>query len=63
MVSIYRYHTKQRRKGERFNNAIPKDDFSFPHIDALVDNTVSHVMLSFMGRFSGYNQIKMEAED
>ncbi|KAL6344262.1 hypothetical protein AAG906_037827 [Vitis piasezkii] len=27
--------------------ASPKDDFSFPHIDMLVDNTTGHSMLSF----------------
>ena len=28
--------------------ASPKDDFPLPHIDMLVDNTISHLMLSFM---------------
>ena len=30
------------------NKASPKDDFPLPHIDMLVDNTISHLMLSFM---------------
>ena len=30
------------------NKASPKDDFPLPHIDMLVDNTISHFMLSFM---------------
>ena len=43
--------------------ASPKDDFPLPHIDALVNNTVGHALLSFMEGFSGYNQIKMAPED
>ena len=39
------------------NKASPKDDFSQPHIDKLVDFTVRHALLSFMDGFSGYNQI------
>ncbi|KAL6315066.1 hypothetical protein AAG906_030919 [Vitis piasezkii] len=34
------------------NKASPKDDFPLPHIDLLVDGTVSHSMLSFMDGFS-----------
>ena len=34
-----------------------------PHIDVLVDNIVGHALLSFMDRFSRYNQIKMASED
>ena len=45
------------------NRASPKDDFPLPHIDILVDNTVQHKIFSFMDGFSGYNQIKMPAED
>ncbi|KAJ9693906.1 hypothetical protein PVL29_009734 [Vitis rotundifolia] len=45
------------------NKASPKDDFSLPHIDLLVDNTAGHSMLSFMDGFSGYNQILMALED
>ena len=39
------------------NKASPKNDFPLPHIDMLVDSNTGHVMLSFMDRFSGYNQI------
>ncbi|KAL6345697.1 hypothetical protein AAG906_017434 [Vitis piasezkii] len=35
------------------NKASPKDDFSLPHIDLLVDSTAGHSMLSFMDGFSG----------
>ncbi|XP_073219507.1 uncharacterized protein [Cicer arietinum] len=45
------------------NKASPKDDFPLPHIDILVDNTARHSLFSFMDGFSGYNQIKMAAED
>ena len=45
------------------NKASPKDDFPLPHIDMLVDSTAGHLMLSFMDRFSGYNQILMAPED
>ena len=45
------------------NKANPKDDFPIPHIDLLVDNTVGHLMLSFMDGFSGYNKILMALED
>jgi len=43
--------------------ASPKDDFSLPHIDILVDNTVGHALLSFMDGYLVYNQIKMALED
>ena len=45
------------------NRASPKDDFALPHIDMLVDNIARHYTFSFMDGFSGYNQIKMAAED
>ena len=45
------------------NKTSPKDDFSLPHIDILVDNTAGHALLSFMDRFLRYNQIKMALED
>ena len=45
------------------NKACPKDDFPFPHIDVLVDNTIGRVLMSFMDSLSGYNQIKMAFRD
>ena len=45
------------------NKASPKDDFPLPHINMLVDSTTSHLVLSFMDRFSGYNQILMALEN
>ncbi|RVW20914.1 hypothetical protein CK203_110549 [Vitis vinifera] len=40
-----------------------KNDFPLSHIHMLVNNTVSHSLLSFMDGFSGYNQILMALED
>jgi hypothetical protein len=45
------------------NKACPKDSFSLPRIDLLVDSTSGHQLLSFMDAFSGYNQIQMAEED
>ena len=45
------------------NRTSPKDNFSLPYIDTLVDNTAKHSLFSFMDGFSGYNQIKMALED
>jgi hypothetical protein len=45
------------------NKACPKDSFSLPRIDLLVDSTSGHELLSFMDSFSGYNQIYMEEAD
>ena len=38
-----------------FNKACPKDSFSLPRIDALVDSTFGYELLSFLDAFSGYN--------
>ena len=45
------------------NRAYPKDSYSLPRIDTLVDSTARHQLLSFMDAFSGYNQIKMKEAD
>ena len=45
------------------NKACPKDSYSLPRIDQLVDSTVSHQLLRFMDAFLGYNQIKMDETD
>ena len=37
------------------NRASPKDNFSLPHIDTLMDNTAKNSQFSFMDGFSGYN--------
>ena len=45
------------------NQACPKDNFPLPHIDTLIDYTVTNMCFSFMDGFSSYNQIKMAEED
>ena len=45
------------------NRASPKDNFSLPHIDVLVNNTTNFALFFFMDGFLGYNQIKMAPED
>ena len=41
------------------NAACPKNEFSLPITDGMIDNTYSFEKMSFMDGFSGYNQIKM----
>ena len=41
------------------NKACPKDSFSMPRIDQLVDATAGYELLSFMDAYSGYNKILM----
>jgi len=41
------------------NNACPKDSYTLPSIDALVDNASGCALLSFLDAYSSYNQIKM----
>ena len=45
------------------NQACPKDNFPLPHIDTLIDYTVTNMFFSFMDGFSSYNQIRMAEED
>ena len=45
------------------NKASPKENFSLPHIDMLVNSTTSHSLLSFIDGFLGYNYILMAQED
>ena len=45
------------------NKTCPKDDFSLPHKDVLMDNTASSSLMYFMDGFSRYNQIKMAPKD
>ena len=45
------------------NKACPKDSFSLPRIDQLVDSTAGHKILTFMDAFSGYNHIVMDESD
>ncbi|KAA0061113.1 ty3-gypsy retrotransposon protein [Cucumis melo var. makuwa] len=45
------------------NNACPKDDFSLPITEIMVDAATEHEALSIMDRSSGYNQIQMALSD
>jgi hypothetical protein len=45
------------------NNACPKDNFPTPFIDQIIDDCAGHEALSFMDRFSGYNQIQIHPAD
>ena len=45
------------------NKAYPKNSFSLPRIDQLVDSTIGHKLLSFMDAFSGYNHILMDKDN
>ena len=45
------------------NSACPKDSFSLPKINQLVDSIARHKILTFMDAFSRYNQIQMVEED
>ena len=41
----------------------PKDHFPLPHIDQIVDSTLSCKILSFLDAYSGYHQIAMKVSD
>ena len=45
------------------NRVCSKDEFPLPNIDLLIDSVVGSAMFSFMGGFSGYNQIRMALRD
>ena len=45
------------------NRACPKDPFSVPKIDQLVDATVGHQRISFLDAFQGYHQIALALKD
>ena len=45
------------------NKTCPKDDFSLPNIDTLIDAIEGHEMFFFMDGCSDYNQIKMSSSD
>jgi len=41
------------------NKVCPKDSFPLPNIDQMIDAMAGHELMSFLGAYSGYNQIKM----
>ena len=45
------------------NKACPKNLFSMPRIDQLVDVTVGHPRMSFLNVFQGYHQIPLALDD
>ena len=45
------------------NNATPKDEYSMPMADLLVDGVAGYQILSMMDGHSGYNQIFIAEED
>lgn len=45
------------------NKFWPKDSFSIPYINLIVDSTTGHRMLSFMDAYSGYNKICKNPDD
>ena len=45
------------------NMACPKDPFSMPRIDQLVDATVDHHRMSFLDAFQEYHQIPLATDD
>ena len=45
------------------NKACPKDSFSMPRINQLVDATIGHHRMSFLDAFQGYHQIPLALGD
>ena len=45
------------------NKACPKDPFSLPHIDQIVDSTSGCEILCFLDVYFGYHQIVMKESD
>jgi len=45
------------------NKACPKDDFSLPRIDKIVDDAANSQLMSLLDCFSGYHQIWMRSKD
>jgi hypothetical protein len=45
------------------NKHFPKDPFTLPRIDQIIDSTAGCARLSFLDAYSGYNQIKLKKQD
>jgi hypothetical protein len=45
------------------NKACPKDPFTLPRIDQVIDSTVGCEFLCILDAYSGYHQIRMKIED
>ena len=44
------------------NKHCPKDPFSLPQIDEVVNSTTSYELLSFLNYYSGYHQISLKED-
>jgi hypothetical protein len=42
------------------NKACPKDEFSLPRIDSLIDEVATSELMSLLDSYSGYHQIWMK---
>ena len=45
------------------NKHCPKDPFSLPQIDEVVDSAASYKLLSFLNCYSSYHQISLKEDD
>jgi hypothetical protein len=45
------------------NKHCPKDPFTLPRIDQVIDSKAIYVLLSFLDCYSGYHQIALKEED
>lgn len=45
------------------DKACPKDPYSLPHIERLIDGASAFRLLNFMNAYLGYNQIRMNILD
>ena len=45
------------------NKHYPKDPFSLPWIDKVIDSTTGYELLSFLDYYSGYHQISLKEDD
>ena len=45
------------------NKECPKDSYSLPQVDILMDSIAQRQLLSFMDAFSSYSQIKLDEVD
>ena len=67
MANIFPFSKKNRKiwiciDYRDLNAACPKDKFSLPITDVMIDKMCGFERMSFMGGFSGYNQIKIYHE-
>jgi hypothetical protein len=45
------------------NKDCPKDPFTLPRIDQVIDSTAGCILLSFLYCYLGYHQIALKEED